>query len=147
MRNVVPLSVLASCRSDVWNELCSTFKVPLYIYMYVYIYIKATTNLKNGKAAGVDGIPPDIWKNGRPPLLKNVHEPFIYRYEQSELTQDLSDAVIFTLCKRNGENSDHSNYQGITLLSVTSKICSWLLLNTLVPSITEANFTESLYVF
>ena len=45
----------------------------------------AATQLKNGKVAGSDGISPEIWKHGGPPLIKKVYELFICCWEQDEL--------------------------------------------------------------
>lgn len=35
---------------------------------------KAIEPLKSGKAAGIDGIPPDVWKHGGPVLHIKLHE-------------------------------------------------------------------------
>ena len=76
---------------------------------------KLIEQLKSGKAAGVDGIPPEIWKHGGLMLHTKLHELFICCWEQGKLPQDLCDAVIITLYKNKGEKSDCSNYRGITL--------------------------------
>ncbi len=85
--------------------------------------------LKSGKAAGVDTIPPKVWKNGGPALHAKLHKFFVFCWEQGKLPQDLRDAVIITLYKNKGEKSDCSNYRGITLLSVAGKILASVLLN------------------
>ena len=57
--------------------------------------------------------------------------------------QDLKDAIIVSLFKNKGEKSGYSNYRGITLLSIASKILARLLLNRLISTIAEENAPES----
>ncbi|XP_063614375.1 uncharacterized protein LOC134787527 [Penaeus indicus] len=104
---------------------------------------KAIEQLKSGKAAGVDRIPPEIWKDGGPTLYNKLHELLVCCWEQSKLPRDLRDAVIITLYKNKGEKSDCSNYRGITLLSIVGKILARVLLNRLVPTIAEDHFPET----
>lgn len=54
---------------------------------------------------------------------------------QSDVQQDLRDAVIFTIYKNKGGTSDCSNYREITLLSIAGKIMAQMLLNTLIPQL------------
>ena len=104
---------------------------------------KAIKQIKCGKAAGVDGIPPEAWKHGGPALHRKLHELFLCCWEQGKLPQDLRDAVIITLYKNKGEKSNCDNYRGITLLSIAGKILARILLNRLVPTIAEDNTPES----
>ena len=103
----------------------------------------AIDQLKSHKAAGVDGIPPEIWKHGGPELHVKLHDLLVCCWEQGKLPQDLRDAVIITLYKNKGEKSDCSNYRGITLLSIAGKVLARVLLNRLVPTITEESLPES----
>ncbi|KAI8500865.1 hypothetical protein Bbelb_216830 [Branchiostoma belcheri] len=80
--------------------------------------IKATDQQKSGKAAGVDGLPPEIWKHGGAALHSKLHKLFVCCWEQGKLPKDLRHAVIITLYKNKGEKSDCSNCRGITLLSI-----------------------------
>ncbi|KAL0156964.1 hypothetical protein M9458_048210 [Cirrhinus mrigala] len=105
--------------------------------------LKAIQQLKSGKAAGIDGIPPEIWKYGGPALHSKLHDLFVCCWEQGTLPKDFCDAVIVTLYKNKGEKSDCSNYRGITLLSIAGKILTRLLLNWLVPAIAEDLLPES----
>lgn len=59
------------------------------------------------------------------------------------LPQELLDAVIIILYKKKGEKSDCSNYQGITLWSLTGKVLARILLNRLVTSIAKKDLPES----
>jgi len=104
---------------------------------------KAIKQLKIRKATGVDGIPPEIWKYGGPALHSKLHEFLVCCWEQSKLPRDFRDAVIITLYKNKGEKSDCSNYRGITLLSIAGKILARVLLNRLIPAITEDHLLRS----
>ena len=99
--------------------------------------------LKSHKAAGVDGIPPEIWKHGGPALHVKLHDLLVCCWEQGKLPQDLRDAVIITLYKNKGEKSDCSNYRGITVLSIAGKVLARVLLKRLVPTIAEDILPES----
>ena len=105
--------------------------------------ITAINQLKSRKAAGIDGIPPEIWKHGGPALHKKLHDFLICCWDQGSLPQDLRNAVIITLYKNKGVKSDCSNYRGITLLSIAGKVLARILLNRLIPSIGEGNLPES----
>ena len=78
--------------------------------------IKAIEHLRSGKAVGVDGIPPEFWKEGEPVLRSKLHELLVCCWEQGKLPSDLRDAIIVTLYKSKGEKSDCSDYRGITVL-------------------------------
>ena len=103
---------------------------------------KAIEQLRNGKAAGVDGIPPEFWKEGGPALHNKPHKLLVCCWEQGKLPSDLCDAVIVTFYKNKGEKSDCSKYWGITLLSIARKIFACVLLNRLVPTIAEDHLPE-----
>ncbi|XP_071504643.1 uncharacterized protein [Diadema antillarum] len=83
--------------------------------------LKAIEQMKIGKAAGVDGIPPEVWKAGGKALHIKLHEFFTLCWNQGQLPQDLRDAIIITLYKNRGEKSECTNYRGITLLSIAGK--------------------------
>lgn len=104
---------------------------------------EAIEQTKSGKAAGVDGIPPEIWKDGGPALHRKLHELLVYCWKQGNIPRDLCDAVIVTLYKNKGGKSDCSNYRGITLLSILGKILARVLLNRLIPSIAENHLREN----
>ena len=79
----------------------------------------------SGRATGVDGIPPDLWKDGGPALHSKLHEFLVCCWEQGKLPIYFCDAVIVTLYKNKGNKSNCSNYREITLLSVAGKILTY----------------------
>lgn len=104
---------------------------------------RAIQQLRSGKAAGMDEIPPEIWKHGGLALQQRLLEFFVCCWGKGQLPCDLRDAVVITLYKNKGEKSDCSNYLGLTLLSIADKILARVLLNRLVPAITEEHLPES----
>ena len=77
--------------------------------------------LKVGKSPGIDGIP-EVFQHGGEAVLDKLQDLFTNCREKGTLPQDLSDTVRVSLYKNKGENSDCSNYRGITLLSIAGKI-------------------------
>ena len=80
-------------------------------------------------------------------MLDKLQDLFTNCWEKGTLQQDLRDAVIVSLYKNKGEKSDCSNYRGITLLSIAGKILVRVLLNRLIPTITQENTPESQCLF
>ena len=66
--------------------------------------LTALEQLKCGKAAGIDGTPPENWKNVGPALNIKLNEFFVCCWEQGKLPQDLRDAVIITLYNNKGKS-------------------------------------------
>ncbi|GFN92963.1 hypothetical protein PoB_001946900 [Plakobranchus ocellatus] len=72
--------------------------------------IEAISQFKSRKAAGVDSIPPEIWKDGGPTLHIALHNLLVCCWEKGKLPQDFRDAVIITIFKNKGEKSGKSPY-------------------------------------
>ena len=104
---------------------------------------KAIEHLRSGKAARVYGIPKELWKDGGTALHCKQHKLLVCCWEQGKLPSDLHNAVIIAGYKNKGEKSDCSNYRGITLLSIIVKMLARVLLNRLVPTITEDHLPET----
>ena len=104
---------------------------------------KAIEQLKCGKAAGADVIPPELWRDGGTALHSKFHELLVCCWEQGKLPGDLRDAIVITLYKNKGVKTNCANYWGITLLSSTGKILARVLLNRLVPTIAEDHLPET----
>ena len=92
----------------------------------------AIRNLRNNKAAGPDGIPAEILKEGGPKLWHHIHNLLIKVWEREELPSELRDAQIVTIFKK-GDKAECGNYRGISLLSTTGKILARVLANRLLP--------------
>ena len=66
---------------------------------------KAIEHLRSVKAAGVDAIPPDLWKEGGTALHSKLHELLVCCWEQGKHPSDLRYAITVTLYKNKGEKS------------------------------------------
>ncbi|XP_020604539.1 uncharacterized protein LOC110043431 [Orbicella faveolata] len=83
---------------------------------------KAIDNLACGKAPGLDSIPAEVLKHGKPSILQPLHELLCHCWEKGHIPQDMRDASIVTLYKNKGDQSDCNNCRGISLLSIVGKV-------------------------
>ena len=93
---------------------------------------KATRELKNGKAAGKNGIPAEILKIGSARLYEAIHHVIGMIWEEEEMPSDWLDGLICPNHKK-GHRLDCSNYRGITLLNAAYKVLSRILFGRLRP--------------
>ena len=86
--------------------------------------------MKNGKAPGLDGIPPEVWKTKafNDILLNLCNE--VYNGKQIETW---CTGCILPFPKK-GDLSNTENYRGITLTSIAAKIYNSMLLNRIQPT-------------
>ena len=87
--------------------------------------------IKNRKAAGLDEIPPEVWKTREfdDILLRHCNAV----YNQNPIDRWMKGCILPFLKK--GEFGLAKNYRGITLTSITSKIYNALLRNRIEPKI------------
>ena len=85
--------------------------------------------LQNKKAAGLDGIPPEVWKTGKFNDLLLYYCNEVYK---GNVIQSCTEGCILAFPKK-GDLSKTSNYTGITLTSIAAKIYNALLLNRILP--------------
>ena len=87
----------------------------------------AIKQLKSGKAAGPDNIPPEALK-AEPNLTTDLLYSFFGRiWEEERTPTEWTEGYIVKLLKK-GDRSNCNNYRGITLLSVPSKIFNRVIL-------------------
>ena len=87
--------------------------------------------LTAGKAAGADGIPPDVFKCGGETIALKLLQLFTQIWEEGEVPQDFKDADIVHLYKNKGDCKCCDNHRGISLLNIAGKIFARLMLNRL----------------
>jgi hypothetical protein len=92
----------------------------------------ALQQLKNHKAAGVDGIPADVLKHGGLALRALLTKLFNLCLETGAVPQDWKDAVVCSLFKNKGDKEVCGNYRPISLLSTAGKAFSRVLINRLM---------------
>ncbi|CAF4497680.1 unnamed protein product, partial [Rotaria magnacalcarata] len=89
---------------------------------------KALNQMKSRKAPGNDEITADLLKAGGEPVIKWLHEIFSDVWKQEEMVEEWNLAILIKLFKK-GDKQLCDNYRGISLLSVTSKLFSRIILN------------------
>jgi len=95
----------------------------------------AICKLRNGRAAGPDGIPPELLKCAINPMSKALHEIFIQVWRTGHVLSDWKDGILLALYKGKGPKVDCSSYRPITLLSVPGKVFAHVLLARIQPLI------------
>ena len=88
----------------------------------------AVMQLKNKKAAGEDGIPPEVFKYCLPALITPLHALFCSIWENEIFPEDWGKAILLPIPKK-GDKTVCDNYRGISLIDIAAKIFSVMLLN------------------
>ena len=88
-----------------------------------------------GKAAGADGIPPDIYKHGGPTVPEQLLKLFSQSWKEGRVPQAFKDADLIHLYKNKGDIKCCDNHRGISLLCIAGKIYARILLNRLIRHI------------
>ena len=88
----------------------------------------AVKSLRNNKAPGADGIYPELLKCGGKSLHESLQHLCTIIWEEERVPDDWKIGTIVPLPKK-GDLSDCSNWRGITLLSIPSKVLSITILN------------------
>ena len=92
--------------------------------------IKAIKKMKNGKASGPDGIPPEAIK-ADPTTSAEMLQPLLQKiWEQEQVPADWRRGHLVKLPKK-GDLSQCGNWRGIMLLSVPSKVLTRVILERL----------------
>ncbi len=84
--------------------------------------MKATGNLKNGKAAGEDGITAEMLKYGGETVLEWMHKICGLAREEGRVPRDWTKAIIISVYKGKCSRNECGNYKGISLLSIVGKV-------------------------
>ena len=99
----------------------------------VYTAVRA---LKNGKAAGPDGITGEFFKHSATFVVPFLVKFFNRLFTTGSYPQAWSEAIIHPLLKK-GDANNPDNYRGISLLNICSKLYSHILNNRLNKWIEE----------
>ena len=89
---------------------------------------RAIKQLRNGKAAGPDGIPAEALKADLETSVEMLHPLFMKIWEEEQVPSDWKEGYLIKIPKK-GDLSSCSNYRGITLLSIPGKVFNRVLLN------------------
>ena len=96
-------------------------------------YASAKASLTNGKAAGPDGIPPDVLKSCD---FDDIILSFANGLFQDSKPDQWSTGNLIPLPK-SGDLSDYSNYRGIMLSAVAAKLTNKMILNRIQSEIDD----------
>ena len=86
----------------------------------------AIRHLKNGKAAGPDGIIGEILKAAEESIVPFLVKYFNKLFKEGSFPTEWTKAIIVPLHKK-GDPNDMDNYTGISLLSVLGKVFTFIL--------------------
>nr|CAH8840565.1 unnamed protein product [Trichobilharzia regenti] len=89
---------------------------------------KTINRLRNKKAPGEDGLPPEIYKACTPALIDALHSLFCSIWESETIPSDWSTSVLLPFHKK-GDRSICENYRGISLIDIAAKVFVSILLN------------------
>jgi hypothetical protein len=96
----------------------------------------AIANLKNYKSPGSDQISAELIQTGGEMLLSAIHKLINSVWNKEELPDQWKESIIVTIHKKSVK-THCNNYRGISLLSTSYKILSYILLSRLGPNIDE----------
>jgi len=90
--------------------------------------IEVISNMKNGKAPGIDNITVELIKNGGPELLQRIFDFLLQIWDQERMPEEWEMGIICPIFKKR-DRRECSNYRGITLLNIIYKIFTCLIYN------------------
>ena len=90
--------------------------------------ISAIRKLRNGRAAGPDGIPPELLKCAIGPISTALHAIFANVWRTGHIPADWKDSILTALYKGKRPKTECGSYRPITLLSVPGKVFAHVLL-------------------
>ncbi len=97
--------------------------------------------MKNGKAAGVDGIMAEMLKYGGKTVVEWMHKICGLAWEEGRVLRDWTKAIIIPVYRRKSNRNECGNYKGISLLSIAEKVYGKITIE-MVPKITESRISE-----
>ena len=102
---------------------------------------EAMKEMKLEKAAGLDGIAPELLKFGGEDLIFWLQRLLGACFEESVTPRDFRDMCIVPCYKGKGDKHDCNSYRGMCLMSVVDKLHGRVLINRVVKG-TEAAISE-----
>ena len=112
----------------------SMFEAPFWEFLNVPIeppslneVVKAMTSMRSNSAPGEDGVPALAYKHGGVVLHRHLHGLVSKIWEREAIPEAWKTAVVIPIHKK-GDRTRCSNYRGISLLDVASKILEAVIL-------------------
>jgi hypothetical protein len=98
--------------------------------------------LKSNKAAGEDGVFPELLKFARPSCVQQLHRIIVEVWRSERTPRQWRDCLILPLYKNKGDPSVTSNHRGIALLALAGKVYT-AILHDRISSTYERNCREN----
>jgi len=92
---------------------------------------KALSKMQNGKAPGLDGIPPEVWKTK---AFNNILLTLCNKVYNGNSIEAWTTGCILPFPKK-GDLGITNNYRGITLTSIAAKVYNTMLLHRIQPAL------------
>ena len=89
----------------------------------------AVKELSIGKAPGLDGIPPELVKEGGESMILWLERVLGVFFEESAAPRDFRDLCMVPCYKGKGDKCECNSYRGICLMSVVGKVYGRILIN------------------
>ena len=89
--------------------------------------IESISSLKNGKAAGPDGLSAEFYKKFQDLISPRLQTVYRYAYEQGKLPETLNESTITLIPKVDKDLEDPGSYRAIALLNTDQKILTKIL--------------------
>jgi len=83
---------------------------------------RAIRRLKNGRAAGADGITAELLKGAKKPISEALHKVITNVWSTGRVPAEWKESIIVSLYKGKGSQSECNSYRPISLLSVSGKV-------------------------
>jgi len=100
---------------------------------------RAISKLRNGRAAGEDGISTELLKCAAVPITGVLHTLFLCVWRTGRVPAEWKDGIVVSLYKGKGIKSACSSYRPISLLSARKSICSCRPIACSVATVTGAH--------
>uniref|UniRef100_H3AD39 Reverse transcriptase domain-containing protein n=1 Tax=Latimeria chalumnae TaxID=7897 RepID=H3AD39_LATCH len=98
--------------------------------------ISATKAMRNGKAAGIDGIPVEVFKNGGLAMMSWIQRVFQVVWDMGRMPKEWGKAIICPIFKK-GDRLKCENYRALSLLPHICKIYERILETRLHTTVEE----------
>jgi len=98
--------------------------------------------LKNGRAAGADGVTAELLKGAEKPISEALHKVITNVWSTGRVPAEWKKGIIVSLYKGKGSQSEYSSYRPISLLSVSGKylhISFWRAFSLYLTSAADLN--------
>jgi len=103
----------------------------------------ALSSMKDGKAAGPDGVHSELLKHAGEEFLTELHDLFLECWRAEDVPQSWKNSNLVYIYKNKGDKSVCGNSRGISLLATAGKVLARCMLSRLLTEIVDKVVPES----